>query len=535
MSRPIQASAVSPSARATHSSRVKTREALDGPSSDADADADAPGVQARTALKQGLLDQAIACLEAHWQHRSGLDPNALDPDDITAETSCQLGQALIAIARFAEARTVYERARSMVQAEALRTRIWLGLATVRYRQGDYADALELFHQTLQQVQRLGDAAVEATVLNHIGAIHKDMGDYDEAIAFYQKSLTLAQSAQLPSDEATSWNNLGSLLSQRGELEQALECYHKSLELKRRLQDRRGEAATRLNMGNLFFQQGQYDMAKEYIEQAQSLWDSEGYVLGVAYCLRALGRLYGETSWHGSSSELALNHLRQGLMLAQQVGARKLETSYQLTLSDVYEKQGMLAEALHHSRELYRLDRLLVGEEAAQRIRQLQVQHQTELFRLQAESLERELSARHQELAALALALSEKDDLLRKLKSQVQQEKRLPPRADRSFLNGLLEQLDASLGVSRDQSWGVFEKHFELTHGGFLPRLMQEYPSLSAAERRLCALLRINLSPHDVARVLNITPKTIEVHRGNIRKKLGLSPEVSLGRFLAELG
>ena len=65
---------------------------------------------------------------------------------------------------------------------------------------------------------------------------------------------------------------------------------------------------------------------------------------------------------------------------------------------------------------------------------------------------------------------------------------------------------------------------------FMERLQAQYPQLSVQERRLLLLLRIGLSSKEIATLLNISPKSVEISRYRLRKKLNLERDVNLVQF-----
>jgi len=52
--------------------------------------------------------------------------------------------------------------------------------------------------------------------------------------------------------------------------------------------------------------------------------------------------------------------------------------------------------------------------------------------------------------------------------------------------------------------------------------------------RLCAYLRLNLSSKEIAPLLNISHKSVEVKRYRLRKKMGLEHDQSLSNYIIEL-
>ena len=83
----------------------------------------------------------------------------------------------------------------------------------------------------------------------------------------------------------------------------------------------------------------------------------------------------------------------------------------------------------------------------------------------------------------------------------------------------------------DNDWDQFAVHFDHVHANYLSNLKDRYPNLSPSDLKLCAYLKLNLSSKEIAQLLNITPRAVEVSRYRLRKKLGLKPEVNLFDFL----
>ena len=62
-----------------------------------------------------------------------------------------------------------------------------------------------------------------------------------------------------------------------------------------------------------------------------------------------------------------------------------------------------------------------------------------------------------------------------------------------------------------------------------------YTTLTAREQEVMRMLAEGLTAKDVAKKLYISPKTVENHRTNLMKKLGLNSTVELIRYAARLG
>ncbi|MEZ4997006.1 MAG: inorganic phosphate transporter [Bacteroidales bacterium] len=67
----------------------------------------------------------------------------------------------------------------------------------------------------------------------------------------------------------------------------------------------------------------------------------------------------------------------------------------------------------------------------------------------------------------------------------------------------------------------FNLKIEKMHKDFMGRIAQLYPDLSSNDIRLAVLLRLGISTKEIATLLNISPKSVEINRYRLRKKPGL--------------
>ena len=86
-------------------------------------------------------------------------------------------------------------------------------------------------------------------------------------------------------------------------------------------------------------------------------------------------------------------------------------------------------------------------------------------------------------------------------------------------------------ISYDEDWDQFTFHFNSVHGDFTKRLTSDFKDLSAQDLRLCSYLRLNLSTKEIAHLLNISVRGVEISRYRLRKKLKLERNENLAEFI----
>ena len=68
----------------------------------------------------------------------------------------------------------------------------------------------------------------------------------------------------------------------------------------------------------------------------------------------------------------------------------------------------------------------------------------------------------------------------------------------------------------------------------IKKIKNIHPELTPNDLRLCAYLRLNLSSKEIAPLLNISVRSVEVKRYRLRKKMALPHENSLTTYILNL-
>lgn len=138
-----------------------------------------------------------------------------------------------------------------------------------------------------------------------------------------------------------------------------------------------------------------------------------------------------------------------------------------------------------------------------------------------------LEIKNKELAASALKLIEKDENLALLKSKIRENN---GKVDVSELKKVVR----SISISNDRNWEEFEARFVDVNQSFYNSLQEQFPKLSQRDLKLCALIKLNFSSKEMAKLLGISVESAHTSRYRLRKKLGLTRNVNLTEFIANI-
>lgn len=158
----------------------------------------------------------------------------------------------------------------------------------------------------------------------------------------------------------------------------------------------------------------------------------------------------------------------------------------------------------------------------------------ELAALRNEKLEADLNFKNTELASSAMHLVKKGELLTKIKTELSQ---ITKKIDNEYAITELKKMIKTLGEDEhlDEEWAFFTKHFDKVHSNFIVSLKAMHPNISNNEIKLCAYLRMNLTTKEIAQLMNISVRGVEISRYRLRKKLNLATEVNLFNYLIAIG
>jgi ligand-binding sensor domain-containing protein/DNA-binding CsgD family transcriptional regulator len=159
--------------------------------------------------------------------------------------------------------------------------------------------------------------------------------------------------------------------------------------------------------------------------------------------------------------------------------------------------------------------------------------ESELVTLRNEKLEADINFKNSELASSAMHLVKKGELLGKVKSDLAH---LMKGLENTNATGELKKMIKAVSEDDniDKEWESFTKHFDKVHSDFLIALKEKHPTVSPNELKLCAYLRMNLSTKEIAQLMNISVRGVEISRYRLRKKLNISSETNLFDYLINI-
>lgn len=97
----------------------------------------------------------------------------------------------------------------------------------------------------------------------------------------------------------------------------------------------------------------------------------------------------------------------------------------------------------------------------------------------------------------------------------------------------LRQLERRVSelASEDQSWSEFKDVFESLDSEFFSKLTERNPKLTTLDLKHCAYIKMNIDNYELARILNVEMKSLQMTRYRLKKKLNLTQDDNLREFI----
>jgi AraC family transcriptional regulator, chitin signaling transcriptional activator len=160
----------------------------------------------------------------------------------------------------------------------------------------------------------------------------------------------------------------------------------------------------------------------------------------------------------------------------------------------------------------------------------ELENEQQLMKLRNEQLSMDVDTKSRELAVSTMSLIKKDELLSVIKEDLKKTS-----ADENSSRSIKSVITTiTKNISDDKTWNVFKEAFDTADKDFLKKVKQAHTSLTPNDLRLCAYLRLNLSSKEIAPLLNISVRSIEIKRYRLRKKMELPHEKGLVEYILSI-
>lgn len=161
----------------------------------------------------------------------------------------------------------------------------------------------------------------------------------------------------------------------------------------------------------------------------------------------------------------------------------------------------------------------------------------EIIELKNQRLQYDLRHKSQELASSTMNLIRKNEILLDINHHLTKVTTdISENSESKVILKKIQKMQDAIkqNIEQDNNWKRFSENFDLVYENYLKRLCENYSQLTISDRKLCAYLKMDLSSKDIAPLLNMSFRSVEMSRYRLRKKMNLNRDVNLSDFLQNI-
>jgi hypothetical protein len=175
-----------------------------------------------------------------------------------------------------------------------------------------------------------------------------------------------------------------------------------------------------------------------------------------------------------------------------------------------------------------------------KLRDEELNHQSEILEMELKAenrlntqeyekhiLELELQTKSSEVAGKSLSIAKQSEMIENIQGILDSE---------TDFNKLKSEIKKAIKINavNKHEWETFENNLNQINNEFIGTLAKKYPNLTSKDVKLCIYLKMNLSSKEIAPMLNISFRGVELQRYRLRKKLNLTQDDNLSKFLINI-
>lgn len=463
------------------------------------------------------------------------------------------------------------------------------LGNVRQYNGEYDEAVKQYMKAFDfavkikgiEPYKIGD------IYNNLGVVYRLKNMHDSSVFYYKKALNIFEKNELKMPYAKALSNIGTAFFKINQHDSAMYYYKKAEPILKELDAKIHLARNITNIAEVFRVRRRFHEALAYAKQAEEILKHSSALKEQKTLLHFYADFYKDNSDYKKAFEyieqyIVLNDSLLNIEKSKEI--ERLNALYQFEKKEKEitklssEKQiaqkerniqqlhknialsGILVAIIVIAFIIYRLytrkklyehkealitakgieTRLQLQNErlekkhiiAEQKLKEEELKAQAEISRLQTERLNEKLEHKNRELTSNSLFMAQKNEALDIINDKIEEMTKNASNDNKKILRDVKFIIKENINLEED--WKNFRIHFEEVHPRFFKSLSEDYPELTQNDHKLCAYMKVNLSSKEIARLMNITPKSVQVSRYRIKKKFNLSQDDDLFAFIESL-
>ena len=398
-------------------------------------------------------------------------------------------------------------------------KLHLNKGLVHWLKQENTKAWQHYTQALSKFKTINALDDIRKVYQNMAILYREQEELDSALLYLDNAYNAGE--KFAEQDHIYYTGVGGLYSDKKEYAKALYYYEKAYQLKPTYGNREEFLTVLEGLSEIHTKMGAYKEALKYKTEAKVLQDSV-YQRDRIKQVQAL-----EIQYSVEKKEQEIAMLNDSLALEQ----NKRELAEQkAVVQQLYRNLAIGGIILSLLLIWLLINRIRIRNQLFA-ARETSLKNQNKILELERQQLQLDLEHKNRTLSNMALAAVQKNEMLDSLSEQLNtltQKNQQASLAVKPIQKMIQEQ------VSIESEWEEFRVHFEEVHPNFYKKLLQITPSLTQNDLKHCTYIKVKLDSKQIARIMGISPKSVQMNRYRIKKKLQLEKDEDLFVFIEQL-
>ena len=406
------------------------------------------------------------------------------------------------------------------------------LANVYHEIGNLNQAIILYEEALSIHRKQGNQRNVGVWLENLGVIQQALGNESIALEYYEQAREIFHQISASYEESQSQARIAGSLFELGKSDKAIAMLQQAIEKAEQSGQSIVAESLQANLGHMFTVAQRFPEAQNCLTSALGAIERQDApsVRGMLY--HYLGNLFGNRDNPDCNVTLALNWYRQALEIYERADVKQASMNVHFAIAELMQECEDWKGATAHLESARQIQSTIIKEDTHLQAQKTYYQQQIEQLKWEQETKRLQLKAKHTELQHVIERLVSKNNLLRNIARSVN-DARLHMRPQGvEEMEKVIELIDKSM--KDDVTNTTIDTLMFDVYNDFVNTLRLRCPTVTHMELKVATLLHRQMASASIADVLCLSKRTIEVHRHNLRKKLGLKPSDDLYQVLRSI-
>lgn len=382
--------------------------------------------------------------------------------------------------------------------------------------------------------------VEINIMNSIALIYRNTDQPDKSRIYFEKALQLAEKYNDKGWTGVIMGNLGAYYYQKGNFERARQLMQLDYQISSETKQWESAMNALILLAEIDIRLNKPDNAIHKMKESERIMNSHYHSKNVNALLHKTWTLIYEAmnnyreAYHHQKMHLAYIDTLQKEENFEQFNNTQFQMAFQQKQSQIQ----LLKSKKKRVEQLFLFSGvvvcvIIIGLFLVIRQVVLRRKKEKEVLTLQNLRIEDELRNTEEQMRLVLTNLGEKNELVSQLQSEIDHFQSLSENISNDEKESMQDKLH-SFKLLTEDDWDEFRRLFEKLNPGFLVKFMELSDTLSKADLRLAALIRLDLSYSQIGKILGISPESVKRTHLRLRKKLMIDQQKDLDDMIRSL-